>query len=414
MEIGYREYRGDDFAAVKQIWKECGWIDDDEEGELIRDFIAGSDVLVGTIDDNPECCAISTPGSLQYAQSSLRLGGVSGVTTSHVSRQLGFARKLTARLLARQANDGHAVSGLGMFDQGFYNKVGFGNGSYEFMTEFDPSTINLRSEFRPPKRLTVDDYAAIHEAMVSRRLGHGNVRLNAKEILKAELKWLEKPFGLGYFDGPNGELTHFIFGSMKGEHGPYSINWRAYQTNDQLIELLALIKSLGDQVNVIRTLEMAEFPLQDLLSKPIRTRRASLGGNFSQKSQSLAYWQLRMLDPTVCISRLRTPVDVTFNLVLQDPVTPELEPTEALANGPWRGVGGNYIVQLGSQSNIVPGSDNRLETITSSVNAFSRLWIGSASASSLVITEDFRGPATLIEQLDDAVRLPKPHFGWDF
>ncbi|GIT39439.1 MAG: hypothetical protein Ct9H300mP8_06350 [Gammaproteobacteria bacterium] len=59
---------------------------------------------------------------------------------------------------------------------------------------------------------------------------------------------LENPFGLGYFDGSDGELTHFIWGEAEEENGPYGIEWIAYRTTDQLFELLALIRSLGDQV----------------------------------------------------------------------------------------------------------------------------------------------------------------------
>jgi len=54
-------------------------------------------------------------------------------------------------------------------------------------------------------------------------------------------------------------MSHFIWGEMKNGHGPYEITARAYQNDQQLMELLALIRSLGDQVNSIKMLEFGDF-----------------------------------------------------------------------------------------------------------------------------------------------------------
>ena len=60
---------------------------------------------------------------------------------------------------------------MGMVDQGFYDTLGFGTGSYENWINFDPATLQVNYPFRPPRRLTVDDYEAIHFAMLSRGKG---------------------------------------------------------------------------------------------------------------------------------------------------------------------------------------------------------------------------------------------------
>lgn len=399
-----------DLKAVQRIWKECGWVESDEDIAAMEDFFSGGDTVVATIDGEPECCAHSSPGKIQYLNESLKLGAVSAVTTSHVSRKLGFAKKLTANLLSLQAEQGMEVSALCMFDQGFYDKVGFGTGSYENWIKFDPATLNVKYPFRPPKRLGVSDYEAIHGAMMSRASAHGNVFLNSNKMLKAELSWTEKPFGLGYYDGPDASLSHFIWGEMKGEHGPYTITWRAYQNKNQLLELLALVKSLGDQIHQIGTLEFGEIQLQDLLKQPFRTKRTTSKGQFEQSTDAAAYWQMRILNIESCLAKthLNTP-SIRFNLELTDPVTESLD-----AGSNWRGLSGEYIITLGTESSASNGREVSLPTLKASVNAFSRMWFGVRPASSLAITDALEGDDSLLKSLDESLRLPRPHLGWDF
>ncbi len=409
----YRDYNHDkDLKAVTRIWKEVGWIQD-----LVQDasrvdifFRTAADALVATIDEVPECAVVSTDGEMNYQRETLQLGAVTAVTTSRVARKLGFAGDLTARLLARQAAAGKEISALGMFEQGFYNKLGFGTGSYEQQIRFDPATLTVNSQFRPPKRLGISDYSAIYTAMCARMRTHGGTCILPPELMKAELEWTDEPFGLGYFDGPGGTLSHFIWGSAKGEHGPYTITWRAWQSAEQLLELLSLIKSLGDQIGQISMLEMADIQLQDLLQQPFRHRRVTRGSDFANNSNSFAYWQLRILDLPACLAKthLNTPT-VRFNLALTDPVENYLDDTHN-----WRGISGDYVVTLGDKSEAVVGRDPALPCLKASVGAFTRLWFGIRPASSLAITDDIEADSSLLTRLDETVKLPAAHLGWDF
>lgn len=408
----YRSFnQARDIKAVQQIWIDCGWIDDnDDERKMVADFFSCGEAEIATINDEAECSVHWTPGSIVYQEETLSLGAVTAVTTSHVGRKQGFARELTARSLARQFSAGCEISALGMFDQGFYDKVGFGSGPYETLVQFDPATLNVSGTARPPRRLTIDDYAQMHQAMVQRKKFHGAVDLDPPEILKVELQWTDKPFGLGYFDGPGGSLSHFIWGDKKDEHGPYEVTARAYQNTEQLLELLALIKSLGDQVSSFGMLEFGEFQLQDLLTQPFRTRRASRGGKHEQILQAVSYWQIRMLNLEACLAKTHlTGPGVRFNLNLTDPL-------DEILGGltPWTGLTGHYVVDLGEQSSAHKGTEKHLPTLTASVNAFSRLWFGVRPASNLMITDDLQGDESLITAIDKAVSLPRPHFGWDF
>jgi len=407
--VKIREFTSADLPAVKRIWKECGWVSEDK-AILLDDFFGVGHALLGMVDDEPECAVHHTPGVLRYMHQDLSLGAVTAVTTSHVARQGGIALKMTAELLAYQASQGHHVSALGIFDQGYYDKLGYGTGSYTNLIRFDPASLRVGKLQRPPKRLTVDDYDQIHSAMNQRRRSHGNVSLLPAQLMKAELKFINSPFGLGYFDGPEGELSHFIFGNAAGENGPYAIRWMAYQNGEQLRELLAVMKSLADQVNTFVMLEPAEIQLQDFLDRPIRHRRGTSKSDYENKANSLAFWQVRILDLVECISqtRLQTP-PIAFNLKLTDPVSQYLESTST-----WQGIGGEYTIELGGISTIESGFHESLPTLTATVGAFTRMWFGVRSASSLSITDNLSGSDTLLQALDDCLCLPQPHLAWDF
>ncbi|MCZ6887373.1 MAG: GNAT family N-acetyltransferase, partial [Gammaproteobacteria bacterium] len=224
-----------DLESVKRIWKEVGWVQTDEQAGQLNHFFSVGDAVVLHIDGEAECAVHSTPGAMRHGDTDLKLGAVTAVTTSRIARKLGAARKLTARILARQAQSGCEVSALGMFDQGFYDQVGFGTGSYSHYFKFDPTTLRVDGGIRPPKRLTKEDWPAISDAMRSRLRGHGGCVLDPPEIVRSQIGWTENPFGLGYFDVK--ALTHFIWGEAKTEHGPYIVSLMGYRNTDQLFEL---------------------------------------------------------------------------------------------------------------------------------------------------------------------------------
>lgn len=124
----------------------------------------------------------------------------------------------------------------------------------------------------------------------------------------------------------------------------------------------------------------------------------------------MAYWQLRILDLAACMSKtsLQTP-PVRFNLSLSDPVTDSLDDGVN-----WQGIGGEYIVELGKESHAEAGTSKSLPSLAASVNAFSRMWFGIRSASSLSVTDNLQGPEELLKSLDESLRLPPAHLGWDF
>lgn len=402
-----------DYDAVKQIWIDVGWLDaddieDDEKG--LEAMLGCSNAIVFPVDDVAECAVISQHGFMRYLDIDLTLGIIAGVTTGHVARRMGAARKLTADALATLAEEGAEIAALGMFDQGFYDQVGFGTGSYVSAVHFDPNTLSVTNRFRPPKRLDEDSWSDMHTAMKNRKRWHGGCWITAPETVKAECIWSESPFGLGYYDGDNGELSHFFWGESKGQHGPYNITMMAYQSTDQLFELLALIKSLGDQVNKVQMEAPAELQFQDLLQQPFRLRRMTEGSEHENWHEINAEWQARILNLPACIAKTQLDAEtLSFNLTMTDPVTNHLS-----GDREWQGVAGDYTVTLGSTSEAVAGHDANLPTLTASVGAFTRMWLGVRNASSLSLSDDLHGEKTLLDALDRTLRLPSPQLGWDF
>ncbi|KAA3658670.1 MAG: GNAT family N-acetyltransferase [Chloroflexi bacterium] len=399
-----------DQKAVHRIWHETGWISSADDEKQLDVFLDANRGLVAEVNGEAECLVHSTPGVFRYQTEDLALSAITAVTTSRIARKQGFARRLTAQRIAEDATKGALVSMLGIFEQGYYDQLGYGTGSYEHWISFDPAQLKLDVRARVPKRLRKEDAASIHQALINRHRGHGACYLLPQKIVEAELGWGSKGFGLGYCDGPNGELTHFLWASANGENGPYGINIYAYENGEQFLELLALLKNLGDQVRMVRMREPQGIQMQDFLIQPFRYRQLTDKSKFVNVNRATAYWQIRMCDLPGCLAHTHLNGEpVRFNLRLTDPIVDSLD-----ADIPWRGVGGDYVVTLGPRSEARLGTDANLPTLTATVNAFSRMWIGVQPASGLAVSDKLSGPSELLASLDQILCLPQPKWGWDF
>jgi len=194
------------------------------------------------------------------------------------------------------------------------------------------------------------------------------------------------------------------------DNGPYFVRWMAYRSREEFLELLALLKSLGDQVHSVTMWEPPEIQLQDLLRKPFKARRITKHSPHENRMTASAYWQGRILNLADCMEQTHIPGEtVRFNLVLRDPIDRLLGEDSS-----WRGIGGEYVLFLGPLSEVVPGRDESLPTLTASVGAFTRMWLGVRPATGLSWTDEIAGPPALLTRLDDLLRLPSPQLGWDF
>ena len=400
-----------DKDAVHRIWLEIGWIDGSEkQKEAVDIFLSGGRAFVAELNGDAECLAASMPGTIQYLAEDLKLSVVTAVTTSRIARKQGLSKRLTAKLVATDAAEGAQIAALGMFEQGFYNQLGFGTGGYEHQVSFDPAQLQIKKKARVPRRLTKEDWASMHAAMLARQRGHGGVNIIPSQFTQAESMFISGTFGLGYNDNPDDTLSHFFWARAKGEHGPYTIIGMAYQNWEQFLELMALIKNLGDQVRLVAIVEPGHIQIQDLIRQPFRYRQLTQKSSYQSINRATAYWQVRICDLPGCLAKTHLPGGpVRFNLELHDPIHKHLDDDVA-----WHGIGGRYIITLGPESTAVTGEDNHLPTLSASVGAFTRMWLGVRPPSGLAVTDQLSGPPKLMAALDEILRLPEPKPGLDF
>lgn len=399
-----------DKEAAHRIWAEIGWLEKDKEA-IMDAFIEASRAHVAEVNGETECLALMASAHLRYIDQDLPMAACTGVTTSRVARKQRLASHLTARALAAEVRAGALIGGLSMFEQGYYNQLGYGTSGYIHRIAFDPALLRVNRVARIPRRFKVEDFEAIHAARLRRRRGHGACSLTPAGISKADMLWTDNGFGLGYTDAPDGSYSHGLWAGTKSvESGPYHVGFIFYQTADHFLELMALLRNLGDQVRLIRMAEPPGIQLQDLLAQPFKHRQLTEKSAFEMSMRAAAYFQFRICDLNGCLARthLRSG-PLRFNLTLTDPIVAFLD-----ANEPWRGVGGAYVVTLGASSWAQEGNDSSLPTLAASVGAFTRLWLGVRPASGLAVTDDLSGPPELLEALDWLLCLPQPTADWDF
>lgn len=392
------------FETAARHWTEIGWLENEAEKERVRSTWRVGRVLVGVVDDSAEALGHWVHGSIRYLDDEVSMGAITAITTGHVARRHRFATRITAQCVAEAALDGCEVAALGIFDQGFYDRHGFGTGPYLHRVTFDPAQLDVAVPDRPVVRLTSDDDALIFEAMRRRHPQHGGVMLPA-EMVATELRWVERGLGLGYRDGDR--LTHFVF--LKNPLGdePRQAIFVGYETPAQFVELLGLLRSLADQTRSVTMVEPEGVQLQDFLSRPIRDHVRTAGSKHASRVEAMAIWQLRINDVVRCLER--TPwlgEPLRFNVSVEDPIT--------AFQDLWPGAGGDYVVEADGKLAVSPGHDPGSPTLACGVAELSRWWLGVLPGSSLALRPGFAGPPDLLAALDRGHRVPTPFMGWDF
>ena len=405
-----RPYDPKDLDHCLRIFREIGWMDGkDADKEVFEACTSEASSLVAELNGEVEVFVVTRAGKCRYLEDDILLSGVTGVATSRVARQQGLATKVTVRAIEESAKNGAAVSMLGMFDQGYYDKFGYGTTTYYRISTFDPVHLKVPRLTRSPKRLSKEDAEAMHNCRRQRKRYHGGCILDGVGETRATTIGQEHGFGLGFEDNA-GALTHFLWIKPKGEHGPYSVWFTGWETHEQFIELLSVLKSLSDQVHGIRMADPPRLQLQDFLSRPLATFAARKGGDFDSDVISQVWMQCRILDLPVCIGAMKLcGASVAFNLTLTDPIEQYLPKDSA-----WKGIGGNWVIRLGEESSATRGTDNSLPTALGTVNDLSRIWFGSSTAESVSVTGSFRADPELMRAIDNIVRIPTPEVDGDF
>ena len=142
LDMNFRAYNeSTDKEAAHRIWYECGWLREDDTA-MLDTFLSCTRSLVALIDGEPECLVQTAMGTVRHLKENLPWACVLSVTTSRIARKQSFALKLTAQAIAEDVAEGAIVSGLGMFEQGYYDQLGFGSGGYVRMFGINPAKFN--------------------------------------------------------------------------------------------------------------------------------------------------------------------------------------------------------------------------------------------------------------------------------
>ena len=409
----FRPYNSDsDHEAVCRIIRECGWPNPQrskEFEEAYKNFLKSGSADVVEWNGQAETLVTTHKGSISMPGGELPLCAVTSVCVSQILRRSGAATRLTARVLADMAQE-CTVAALGIFDQGFYNKLGFGAFPYSYSVAVDPITLMVPGLKRRPVRLGFADAGRMLRNFLGRMPHHGQVQIPSEEFLAMGMHETENGLGIGFENG-RGELSHHLWMAPEKDEDIYTVYWMVFNDLAGLIELLSFVKSLADQVKCIHFTEPSGIQIQDLLSRPFRMRESTEGGKYRNELTAESWHQARILNMEKTFSALKIPHgELSFELELFDPIDSYLAD-----DGPWRGVGGLWSIHVGEN-----GSEARKVSKTStvpvraSVNALTRLVFGVQKASNLQFMDDFSAPDNLIRELDKKLCLPLPFMDWDF
>jgi len=398
-------------AGAQLVWHDCGWSDKVDACELLDTFFDLGPTWVGIRDEAVQSVVHTAAATLRYQQSDIRLQAVTGVTTSLQARRGGVAANTLAHAMAAGAANGAVVSALGIFDQGFYDRLGYGSLDIMRLIRFDPKDIQVDTIARSPLRFTEKDVDEIHAARSRRWLRHGGVNFDSAKRTLADMQECTNGIGFGYRDHPDGGISHMIWFSRKdSENGPFRVIFTVWETREQLRELMAFLHSLADQVHLVVMEEPPGIALQDFIHRPLRSRAITQKSKYETGITAMTYQQLRILDLKTAIQVCSvTGEPVRFNLTLTDPIAAYL-PHDA----PWNGCSGDYTVTVSNASDISHEHTNGLPHLTADIAAFSRMWFGCRNASALAMTANVQAPDELLDKLDEALCLPSPMFDWSF
>ncbi len=408
-----------DMDDILRVWTETGWFDGEDRPErFIKQFFEANDgrSVVARLNGHTESVVHRSLGSMHYDDTQVSLGGVTAVTTSRIARRLRMASRLTARTVAHLGDEGVAVAALGMFEQGFYDRVGFAAGSYENRVQVYPGDLDIPVPYRTPERLDLDDdLEEIHAAIVDRMPWHGGIAVGGERLSQAGAQIDDQPTLFGY--RTDGTLSHFLMLEMKGENGPDRVLGMAYQTKYQCLELLRLIQEWGDQVDSIRFVEPVWLKAQEFMRQPGREYRRTKGTAHEMHIDADAWWQARIVDLDACVRAMR-PAGREFSIAVEvdDPIQDHL--VDSGYAGSWQPLSGLWRLTFGPNAGaerLAPDTANDTPAdLVTTVNALTQWWLGVTSADTLAVVGAFEAKPDVIDQLDDlTAHLPTPQLGWD-
>jgi len=401
-----------DIEGMLPLWRDAGWDQDGEnaEGEARRHLTDATSYVA--VDSAGICsAAVAMEGTFQCLDTALPLSAVTAVLTASYARKKGHAARLLARLLAAERERGAVVAALGVFDQGYYNRTGFGNAARDNVIVINPAALRTPAAARdalndPDVRivpLSLRDSDALYAADLRRYKHHGSCTITKAGYIAGALERIgKKMLGLGIMY-KGALVAHFV--AQRVSEDKLDILWLIADTLPHYIQLFELIHRLSDQLEQVKMIVPPDIEIYDLIHRPLQSGVIFHGHSFDD----LYFWQLRILDLPRAIASISLPRahPVRFALTIHDPIARYLA-TE------WQGLAGEYTVTLGEHSECRIGAEHALPRLEATINAFSRFWVGAASLRALSISDHFRADARLIDELTRAYVPPPPIRDCDF
>ena len=164
-------------AGAQLVWHDCGWSDKVDECELLDTFFKLGPSWVGIRDETVQSIVHTAAATIRYQETDIPLQAVTGVTTALQARRGGLAAKTLGHAMAAGVANGAIVSALGIFDQGYYDRLGYGSLDIMRFIRFDPKDIRGAAIHRSPHRFSESDIEDIHNARSRRWLQIGRAHV---------------------------------------------------------------------------------------------------------------------------------------------------------------------------------------------------------------------------------------------
>ena len=393
-----------DYAELLELWYQAGWREEYyDTGEELKAHIPSSSSVVAEERGGIAGIVTTMGGTFRHRSTDINLCAVLSVVTAIQFRGHAVGSILTRRALCRAIEEGAELSVLGAFDVGYYNKLGFGTVGCVHNFVFDPADIKCTQQAPPLHKLTKNDVAEMHTARLHRHLVHGACSIThpgySTCIVNATA---EHGVGLGIYD--KGTLVAHLWGIVKDDIN-VRVEWWAANSPSHWIALLNGVATLKDQVQRVEILYPPYICIEDLLNRPCRRIRGTPSTERAPYSP-LEYWQIRVLSVPSCIAKISLPLERQrrFNLRVHGESI-QLNPHDKDAVS-------DYTVTLGARSECEPGHAAGLPLLECGIGAFSRLWCGAYSATTLALTDHLLAPRELLTTLDTCFLLPTPNCDW--
>ncbi|MFW6270074.1 MAG: GNAT family N-acetyltransferase [Bacillota bacterium] len=375
MNIKYIE--SDNLEQLKNLLQYCFGIEE-ENLEMFANFLYKTENCLGAFENNQLTASLSIiPYEIFYNNNSVKMGGISAVSTFPQYRNKNYASTLIKRSLKIMKERGDYFSFLNPFSYSFYRKYGWELAieykKYELKVDcFKPFKENNNYEFIKLNRDKLSQINQVYESYNKRY--NGPVKrdeTNWNFHFKRQKKRNVHRFGCLNEDG---ELKGYLFFEL--ENNKMKIKELCYKSHQTKKEIFRFIYSHRAQIDKINWRPAGDDNTILMLSEPEREHETSLG----------MMWRIIDVKKVLASFTITEKINTSFTLKVEDPYAD------------WN----NKIFKIRIQDNIV--EVKKIETdqveVVCSIQALSQLVSGYISLNERLKLGGIKGKKSKIKLLD--------------